>query len=65
MEEQSTTRLGTTVHAYAVTASLSSPTAFRCYAPYASLFADGPLPVAPAGPRDCDRELLRSSDIRY
>jgi hypothetical protein len=45
MEEQSTTRLGTTIHAYTVTASLPSPTAFRCYAPYASLFADGPLPV--------------------
>lgn len=45
MDEQTTTRLGTTIHAYAVTASLPRVAAFRCYARYASLFAGGVVPV--------------------
>src|SRR6187402_246525 len=45
MDEQTTTRLGTTIHAYAVTASLPRITAFRCYARFASVFAGGAVPV--------------------
>lgn len=49
MGEQTTTRLGTTIHAYAVTASLPRAAAFRCYTPYASVFAGGPVPVVTDG----------------
>lgn len=45
-----TDRLGTTIHAYAVTAALAPPVAFRCFAPFAAVFAHGPLTVL-ADPR--------------
>ncbi|SKC03832.1 glycosyltransferase family 9 protein [Luteibacter sp. 22Crub2.1] len=50
MREQRSTRLGSTIHAYAVTAADPNARVFRSYAPYAPLFAEGSLAVI-ADPR--------------
>lgn len=50
MREQRTTRLGSTIHAYAVTAAGRSAGIFHCFAPFAPLFVSAGLPIV-AHPR--------------